>query len=145
MLLIFLAIDFIWLRSSIGKLTEDKFVGSLGITLTKFASKNPYPWFKDFLQNVAIPNAKTFGVLTMWGEFLTAIALTISVLYLLFSKKNNQLITVLLIVGLIGGMLLNATFWLASGWTSASTDGLNLLMFLIQTIGLFFALKLLKA
>lgn len=139
-----LAVDFIWARSSIGKVTGGKFVDSLGTTLEKFASKNPYPWFKDFLQNVAIPNAKTFGTLTMWGELLTAVALAISVLYLLVNQKSNQLINILLIAGLIGGMLLNATFWLASGWTSSSADGLNLLMFLIQTVGLIFALKLIK-
>jgi len=38
--------------------------------------------------------------------------------------------------GLIGGITLNTMFWLAAGWTSPSTDGLNLLMLVTQLIGL---------
>lgn len=120
-------------------------MGTLGGTLTKFASKNPYPWVQSFLQNTAIPNSNLFGLLTMWGEFLVAGSLIISSLYLFFSKKKSSLIVLLLILGSLGGMFLNMVFWFSSGYTSPSTDGLNLLMFVVEFTGLVYGLKLLKS
>ena len=134
----------IFLRSSWGKLTGGVFVNTLGTTLGKFVVKNPYPFVTNFLNNIAIPNYVIFGQLTMWGELFAALSLTISALYLLFCSKPNQLINLLLIAGLFVGMFLNVVFWLASGWTSPSTDGLNLLMFLVQLTGLVYGLRLLK-
>lgn len=140
-LFVLLVAGLIWLRSSLGKLTGNTFVDSLSKTLQKFASENPYPWYKDFLENVAIPNSKTFGLLTMWGEFFVAVAITGSVLYLLTAKKANLLPKKLLFAGLLIGAFLNATFWLASGWTSPSTDSLNLLMMATELIGLVYLAK----
>ncbi len=140
-LLVLLAIGLMWLRSSLGKITEGKFVDSLGATLTKFAGNNPYPFYKSFLEDIAIPNSKTFGLLTMWGEFFAAIAITISVVYLLSAKKSKLPVKTLLISGLVVGIFLNTVFWLASGWTSASTDSLNLLMIAVQSIALVFLIK----
>lgn len=135
--LILLVVGFIWSRSSWGKLAEGKFVGGLGATLEKFASKNPYPWYKDFLENVAVPNSTTFGYLTMYGEAFAALAITLSAVILLFKKSVNSLVLIVLSLGLATGAFLNAVFWLASGWTSPSTDGLNLLMFAIELIALW--------
>ncbi len=144
LLFIIEVIGLIFLRSSWGKLTGGVFVSSLGSTLGKFAVKNPYPFVQSFLNNVAIPNYVIFGQLTMWGEFFTALSLTVSAMYLLFSPKHNQLINLMLIAGLVVGMFLNAVFWLASGWTSSSTESLNLLMFFVQLTGLVYGLRLLK-
>lgn len=124
-----------WLRSSLGKITGGKFADSLGQTLTKITPTNPYPFFKSFLQNVAIPNASLFGQLTMWGEFLTALAITLGSAYLLFSRFDQRLGAVILILGLLGGMFLNAIFWFGFGYTNVSTDGLNLLMFFVELVG----------
>ncbi len=143
LLVVLLAIDFIWLRSSWGKLSGGQFVGNLGTTLTKFTSANPYPFVKDFLTNTAIPNAQTFGLLTMWGEVFVAVSLFVSLIYFLMSRKDNKLMLLLLAMGLLGGMFLNKVFWWAAGYTSPSTESLNLLMFLIEAIGLIYALKLL--
>lgn len=137
-------IGFIFLRSSWGKITGGQFVNTLAGTLEKFASKNPYPLVQSFLKDIAIPNSTLFGLLTMWGEFLVAIALIASALYIAFSSKYSRLIIVLWVMGLVGGMILNATFWLASGYTSPSTDGLNLIMFFVELTGLVYALRLLK-
>lgn len=141
-LLILLANSLLWVRSSFGKVTEGKFVSGLGGTLTKFASNNPYPFVKDFLQSVAIPNSILFGNLTMWGEVLVAISTIIAVLYLLFQQKSNNLIKLMLVVGLLGGIFLNLIFWSSAGWTSSSTESLNLLMMVVQFFGLIFALRL---
>lgn len=132
-LLILLAIGLIWLKSSYGKLTGGVFVDTLGKTLTMFASKNPYPWYKSFLTNVAIPSSATFGLLTMWGELLTAVSITASSV-LLIATGGSKLIKIILLLGLLAGAYLNAIFWLASAWTSPSTDSLNLLMLTLEAI-----------
>lgn len=140
LLLIILADGLIWLRSSLGKFPPEKFINGLGVVLQKFASNNPYPWYKSFLQNIAIPNSQIFGTFTFYGEILTALSVTLAAVYLLF-KPAKKLILILLLAGLLGGMFLNATFWLASGWMSPSTDSLNLLMLAIQTIALVAVFK----
>lgn len=146
LLLILLANGFIWARSSYGKFVSGSFVDGLGATLGRFADKNPYPWFKSFLQGVAIPNASTFGQLVLWGEFLVAVSIVLGVLYLLVNPKAKcGLMCLGLTLGLFGGALMNLFFWLASGYTSPSTDGLNLLMFVTQVVGIFYILRLQKA
>lgn len=132
-LLISLTLGLVWLRSSYGKLIGGVFVDNMGKTLTSFASKNPYSFYKDFLNNFAIPNSVTFGMLSMYGELLNGLAICVASLYLLFGGKNKFAQT-LLIIGLIGGTFLNINFYFASGWTSASTETLNLLMAVIQII-----------
>lgn len=139
-LLILLAIGLLWLKSSYGKITGGTFVDGLGKTLTMFASKNPHPWYKDFLTNVAIPNSTIFGLLTMWGELLAALAICGGVI-LLIVNSGSKLPKVILALGLVGGTLLNVIFWLAAGWTSASTDSLNLLMAIVQAIAAFAVAK----
>lgn len=143
-LLVLLAVDFIWVRSSVGKIIGGKFVDSLGGVLTKFASQNPYPWYEAFLTSVAIPNSSLLGVLIMLGEAFTAFSLLLGV-GLILLNKINKLVIFLVIAGLITGAFLNLNFWLASGWTSASTDSLNLLMFLIQLIGVVYIVGLYKS
>lgn len=140
-LAVYLIIGIIWLRSSIGKITGGEFVNSLGGILSKIVKGNPYPWYKNFLDNVAIPNSQIFATLTMWGEFLTAILITAGSIYLIFSKNQNKLGDAFLAVGLIGGMFLNAIFWLGFGYTSPATDSLNLLMFFIELIGIVVVFK----
>lgn len=139
--LIYFVFGFIFLKSSWGKIEGGQFVSGLGGTLEKFASKNPYPWFKEFLTGVAIPNSQLFGNMTMWGEFLTGLGFAVGSLYLLISKKPSQLGYVVFTLGCLGGFLLNGTFWLAAGWTSASTDTVNLVMMLVGLIGLVYGLK----
>ena len=130
-----LLIGLVWLKSSLEKLTGGQFINSLGKILTTTAQKNPHPWFKAFLLNMAIPNSQVFAALTMYGEFLTALSITFSCLYIIFSKSKKQIAYYLLIVGLVGGMFLNLNFWLGFGYTSPSTDTLNMLMFLVELIG----------
>lgn len=132
---IYLILGGIWLRSSWGKITGGKFVDSLGDVLTKMTPNNPYPAFKNFLLNIALPNSKIFGSLTMWGEFLTALAITLGSVYLIFYKGDQRLGLVILILGLLGGMFLNAIFYLGFGYSNVSTESLNLLMFLVELVG----------
>lgn len=138
--LIFASIGFIFLRSSYGKFAGGKFVSTLGDTLTKLASKNPYPWYKAFLQDIAIPNSTIFGILTMWGELFAGVTLLCLSIYLLVQKKSTKLVYMLLCGGFIVGAFLNLIFWLAAGYSSPSTESLNLVMFLVEIIGAFYTL-----
>lgn len=134
--LVLLTLGLDWLRSSVGKITSGKFVAGLTPILNKFISNNPNSWYNDFVKNMVIPNSNLFGNLTMWGEFLSAISITFGSFYLLLNKKGNKRIELLLLSGLIGGALLNLNFYLAAGWTSSSTESLNLLMFAIQAVAI---------
>lgn len=146
LLIILLADGVLWLKSATGKVSSGNFADTLGQTLTKFASNNPYPWFKSFLLTTAIPNSKAFGTLTMWGEMFVALSLTLGIAYLLLNaNKTTPILKKFLILGLLGGMFLNAIFWLASGWTSPSTDSLNLLMFVTEFVGLIYIIKFFRS
>lgn len=140
LLIVLLVTGLLWLRSSYGKFTSGTFVSSLAGILTKVADKNPYPWFKQFLVNTAIPNSQIFGFLILWGEFLIAVVMSVGVLVLLLTPKPNKLVNLMLLVSLIGGAFLNILFWLGFGYTSPSTDGLNLLMLAVEIIGIFYLL-----
>lgn len=137
LLAILLSVGLIWLRSSLGKFTSDNFVSGLGGTLSKVVDKNPHPWFQQFLTSIAIPNSQLFGSLVLWGELLTAITIILGSAMLLIKLGTNKLASLMLIAGLAGGLFLNITFWLAFGYTSPSTDSLNLLMALVEIIGIF--------
>lgn len=136
LLLILLSIGLLWLKSSLGKFTSGTFVSGLGTTLSKVVDKNPYPWFKQFLNTVAIPNSQIFGSLVLWGELLSAIAIIFGSLSLLLKLKAGRLASLVLVAGLGGGLFLNIIFWLGFGYTSPSTDSLNLLMGVIEIVGL---------
>lgn len=140
LLLILLSIGLLWAKSSYGKFTSGTFVSGLGGTLSKIVDKNPYPWFKQFLNSIAIPNSQLFGTLVLWGELLSAVAIILGSLILL-KKDSNKFARLILIAGLAGGLFLNITFWLAFGYTSPSTDSLNLLMGVIEVIGILAFLK----
>lgn len=141
LLAIFMVLGFIYLRSSYGKISGGVFVSGLGETLGKMASKNPYPAFKSFLEGVAIPNSTIFGQLTMWGELFAGLTLLIGSLILFFGKNPNRWVRIVLIMGLLVGAFLNGIFWLASGYTSPSTDGLNLVMFAVQVVGIMYLVR----
>lgn len=135
-LLILLSLGLLWLRSSLSKFASGNFVSNLGATLNKVVDKNPYPWFKQFLNTVAIPNSEIFGFLVLWGEFLTALAIILGSVMLLRKLGPEKWARLILIAGLAGGLFLNIIFWLGFGYTSPSTDSLNLLMGAVELIGI---------
>lgn len=143
-LLMLLPSALVWLRSGFGKVTEGKFPGILEGILKKFASENPYPFYKSFLENTVIPNAKSVGTFIMWSELVSAVFVIIPLIYLLTQKNKNKIIEYMLIAGLLLGIFLNVNFYLGGAWTNQSKEGLNILMILSQTIGLVFIIKSLK-
>lgn len=142
--LLLLPIALTWLRSGTTKILSGTFPDGLEKTLGFFASKNPYSWYKNILEATAIPNAKFYGTLIMWTEFLVGITLLSSLLYI-WIKKPNRPAFLFTIAALTGGVMLNLLFWLAAGWTSASSDGINLLMLSIEVIGIISAWRILHS
>ncbi len=90
---------------------------------------------------MAIPNSQLFGTLVLWGELLSAVAITVGVILMLVNPHPNRFVSLVLVAGLTGGALLNVVFWLGFGYTSPSTDGLNLLMAVVQIVGLIFLMQ----
>lgn len=139
-----LALGAVWLKSSLGKFSSGDFVENLPATLERFASKNPHSFVVDFIKSVAVPNADFFGNLVLIGEFYVATSLALGALYLLFMKGSRSVMEVFLVVGLLGGAVMNVTFYLAAGWMSPSTESLNLLMLAVEILGLVYCFKFIK-
>ena len=105
----------VWLNSGLTKLTTPSF--SIANPVGYFASKNPYPWYADFLRNTVLANPDLFTRLVIAGEILVGLSLILG----LFTN-----------VGAFFGFFLSLNFFLAAGWTSPSTYSLNLNMLLVQ-------------
>ncbi|OGE64314.1 hypothetical protein A3I48_02860 [Candidatus Daviesbacteria bacterium RIFCSPLOWO2_02_FULL_36_7] len=143
LLFILVSIGLLWLRSSLSKFIGGNFAAALGETLNKTIDKNPYPLFKQFLISLVIPNSHLFGSLVMWGELLNGIAITAGVV-LLLKQYQVKWARLVLIGGLAGGIFLNINFWLGLGSASPASDSLNLLMIVIQMIGIVSLVKRLR-
>lgn len=136
--LTFLVDGLLWLRSGLEKVSSTKFLDGLAGTLTKFASGNPYGWYKSLLETMVIPNALGVGVGVETGEVFAGVTILTSGLVILLGRKISPLFKIVLTLGFFVGILLNGAFWLASAWTGASTDSLNLLMLALEFIGLVY-------
>ncbi len=112
-------LGYVWLSAAIEKIEGGTFVAGMGKTLAAFASKNPYGGEQAFLNNVALPNATLFGTLSMYGELLVGLALLLGI----FSE-----------FGALVGLFMSLNFYFAAGWTSASTETVNLVMAGVQVI-----------
>lgn len=131
-------VGFEWLRAGWEKVDNPQFVSGMGKTIGAFASKNPTSWYKDFLTGFAAPNATVLGWVVAYGELLAGIALLVAAtLYILNIQRYpvfGPLTSALALAALVGGAFMSINFWLAAGWLSVSTDGLNLQMFLTQLV-----------
>jgi hypothetical protein len=134
-LAILLFTGFIWVQSGYGKLASGNFSQSLAGILQKFASDNPNGWYKALLEQTAIPNASAIGMFIPWVELLTGLSIMGAVLSLFFSPKTQKAAEKILATGLAVAFLLNLNFYFAAGWTSPSTSEVNLLMLVVEAIG----------
>lgn len=128
-----------WWSAGYGKVSSGAFVENIGKTLGNFAAKNPFPWYKNFLESFAIPNSRMFAYAVEWGQIAAALALFAAVVILVASRDEvlRRKFMALSAAALLGGMLMNANFYFAAGWTSASTKGDNLVMFWTQALLLY--------
>jgi hypothetical protein len=130
--LVQLVLAYEWFFAGLEKVTGE-FAANLSGTLSKFASENPFGWYKTFLE-MSPESAQVLGGFIAWGELLTGVALALSVVVYIYSGKANvkSFALVLGILALLVGAFMNANFFLAAGWMSPSTHGVNMIMFWIE-------------
>ena len=74
LLLLRLAISYIWLSAGLSKLFNPQFIITYPHTLVTFAKSSPFHFYTGFLNQYIIPHSYIFAQLTIWGEILTGIA-----------------------------------------------------------------------
>jgi hypothetical protein len=126
------AIALEWALSGYGKFAKPDFMAGIGKALETFAAKTGYGFYESFLKAVAIPNAIVFGNAIRISEVLIAATLVIGGLIVLKKEHLHPLLTWALILALFGGVLMNLNFYFASGWSSPSATGINMIMGLTQ-------------
>lgn len=127
-----------WFDGGWEKVTNPEFATTVGKTLAFFASKNPFPWYKAFLLGPATDKSYLFGLAVEWGELAVGIALAAALVGILVARdeKRRRALAVSS-VALAIGMVMNANFYFAAGWTGAGTKGDNVVMFWVQAILLY--------
>jgi len=125
-----------WWSAGLEKVSSPEFVSGINGTLGYFASKNPFPWYQDFLLGFATRNSTLFAYSVEWGQVAIAITLAVAGAVFVYSKQTaiQKIALKLSVLALVGGMLMNANFYLAAGWTGPGTHGINVVMFWIQAI-----------
>jgi thiosulfate dehydrogenase [quinone] large subunit len=87
--------------------------------LRRFASKNPFPWYKIFLERYLIPNSRPAGYFFVTAEVVLGAALVLGFLT---------------VPAAIIGALFNVNFRLVAGWQSPSNTPLNYLMIICKLL-----------
>lgn len=134
LILIQWVIAFEWIHASFPKWTDAKFIDNISKTLESFAATSSYPSYSNFLTSVAIPHAELFGQIIRSAELAVGLALVLSGILMLSKKYLPEYVTWLTAIACFGGALMNLNFFMASGSTSPSAWGLNLMMAFIQII-----------
>ncbi len=125
---------FEWLHSGWGKFTAPGFMANIEKSLQGFADKTSYTTYAEFLKSVVLPNAETFGNAIRGGEIAVGLALVLAGVILLTKRRLPESATWLVVLAFFGGALMNVNFFLAAGWSSPSTWGINLVMGLLHII-----------
>lgn len=138
-----LSVAYAWWSAAEEKLSNPEFLAGMGKTLGYFASKNPFPWYKGFLEGFAAKYAAAFGGVVEWGQAAIAFVLVAAIVETLWGKGEGAKRKALLAssLALVGGMLMNANFYFAAGWTGPGTKGMNVVMFWVQAALLYVWLR----
>ena len=125
-----------WLSAGWEKIHGGQFVPNIGKTLDHFENGNPHEWYIALILAIAKSHPVVFGLLVQWGELFVGIGLiaTIAIFTLSQHRYSKNIARFLALTALSGGALMNLNFYLAAGWTSPSTGGLNALMFWVQIV-----------
>jgi uncharacterized membrane protein YphA (DoxX/SURF4 family) len=135
--LIQFVIGYEWLSSGVRKIVGGTFAPTIDKTIETFSNGTEYKWYSDLILSRVKENSLLFGIMIQWAECVVGFVLIIYSLNALFRWKplsKQAGMGILIACGV--GILLNVNFYLAAGWTSASTKGLNIVM-LFQTFILF--------
>ena len=102
-----------FLKAGLEKVIGGKFPAMLPGIFDSWVKENPFPWYKAFLTNVAMPHSDVFAFLVPWGETLVGLALVLGL--------GTG-------IACFFGMLMTGNYYLAGGHTSPAVAGTNLLM-----------------
>jgi uncharacterized membrane protein YphA (DoxX/SURF4 family) len=90
-----------------------RFIDFLPKRLAEFASENPVLWYRQFLNETAIPYATLFAFLEAFGEVGVGLGLTLG-LFTSFSA--------------LVGLFMSINFFLATQWMSFSQQGFHIVL-----------------
>lgn len=115
LLLLRLAISYIWLAAGLSKLFNPKFISAFPQTLNSFASNSPFEFYRNFLHQNILSNASIFAQLTTWGEILTGLAF---------------LLGFPMFIATIAGIFMNLNYFLVA--TQAPSQFVNIILIFSQ-------------
>ena len=115
LLLLRLAISYIWLSAGISKLFNSKFISTFPLTISGFSKGTHFEFYTGFLNQYVLPNSYIFAQLTIWGEILTGIAF---------------LLGFPLIVATLIGIFMNVNYFLVA--TTTPSQFLNIILIFAQ-------------
>lgn len=104
-------------------MASERWISTMPKILAGHIAVSPLDWYRNFLQDIVIPNAKLFGHLTAIGEGLVGIGLTFGLLTR-FSAA--------------GGLFLLLAYQLSTLGQPLPQHGLRLLM-IVATVAFFFS------
>ena len=91
----------------------ERWLGFLPGRLAEYAAGNPLPWYRAFLEHVAVPHAQLFAQLTALGEAAVGVGLVLG----LFTEAAAGV-----------GFLLALNYGLASYWQGPGQQGFHLVL-----------------
>lgn len=132
-----LVLAYEWWNAGWEKVSSGGFVAGISGTLSAFAGKNPFPWYKAFLEGFAMKNAALFAYAVEWTQVVIGVTLAVSAACFLYRPQDGWWTRRWMrcaIWCLAAGALMNANFYLAAGWTGPGTKGVNVVMFWSQIV-----------
>ena len=117
LVLLRLAISYIWLTAGVSKLLNPQFINTFPSTLDTFAKNTHFDFYSGFLKQYIMPHSYIFAQLTIWGEILTGIAF---------------LLGFPMIIAVLAGIFMNVNYYLVA--TSTPSQFINILLIFSQFV-----------
>ena len=119
--------------------SDPGFINGTPVIIGSFASRNPFPAYREFLLGPALRNAQQFGYAVEWSQVAVSLALAGSAVAMLLVRREQHLRAALIVAicALAVGMLMNANFYVAAGWTGVIVRTINAVTFWVQAILLY--------
>lgn len=115
LLLLRLAISYVWLTAGLSKLFNPQFISNFPVTLDGFVKNTPFDFYEGFLKQYILPHAYVFAQLTIWGEILTGIAF---------------LLGFPMVIAALAGIFMNLNYYLVA--TSTPSQFVNIILIFSQ-------------
>lgn len=143
-----LVLAYEWWTAGWEKVSSSAFVEDIGRTLAAFASRNPFPWYKSFLEGFAARNSTLLAYAVEWTQIVIGLTLALFAAVILYRPDDagrNRRWLRCAIWCLAAGAVMNANFYLAAGWNNPGTRGVNVVMFWSQIVLMYVWASTLRA